>query len=198
MLSKKEYARISKFLSLVLRHKPEQIELELDMSGWADVNSLIEKCNCSNIPLTREALNFIVETNPKRRFAYNNDQTKIRASQGHSIHVELGLGSIEPPAVLYHGTAELFVPAIWSKGLLKQQRQHVHLSSNVETALSVGRRHGEPYVFEILAKQMYVDGYDFFIYENGVWLTDNVPVQYLREFSLKINNHKKYDAGKNT
>jgi putative RNA 2'-phosphotransferase len=181
MVSEKESIRLSKLLSLVLRHKPEQIGLELDRNGWADINSLIHKCNQSNIPLTLDILKHLVATNSKKRFTLDENQNKIRANQGHSIEVELELKPIEPPNVLYHGTAEKFVSSILEKGLLKQQRQHVHLSSNIETAITVGQRHGRPFVFKILAQQMYIDKYEFFLSDNGVWLTDNVPTKFLKE-----------------
>jgi putative RNA 2'-phosphotransferase len=181
VINEKETIRVSKFLSLVLRHKPEQIGLELDSNGWADVNSLIQKCNESNIPLSLDILKHVVETNSKNRFSFNQQQNKIRANQGHSIEVELELKPIEPPQILYHGTAERFVSSISEKGLMKQQRQHVHLSSNVETAISVGRRHGRPFIFEILAQQMFSEKYEFFLSANGIWLTDNVPTKYLKE-----------------
>ncbi|HYC27781.1 MAG TPA: RNA 2'-phosphotransferase [Chitinophagaceae bacterium] len=172
--------KVSKFLSFVLRHKPEAIGVELDANGWADVDALIEKSNKANIPLTPELLQHIVETNSKKRFAFNEQQNKIRASQGHSIEIELELNAVEPPAVLYHGTAESFVGSILEKGLLKQQRQHVHLSTDVETAVKVGQRHGKPKVFEVLAKQMHTEGHKFYLSANGVWLVDEVPPAFLR------------------
>src|SRR5215218_10152542 len=184
MINEKESIRISKFLSLVLRHKPEQIGLELDSNGWIDVNSLLQKCNQSNIPLTLDILKYVVETNSKKRFAFDEQQNRIRANQGHSIDVELELKPIEPPQNLFHGTAERFVSSILQTGLMKQQRQHVHLSSNVETALNVGRRHGRPFVFKIFARRMFSDEYEFFLSDNGVWLTDNVPTKYLKEHAV--------------
>jgi putative RNA 2'-phosphotransferase len=184
MINEKETTRISKFLSLVLRHKPEQIGLELDSNGWADVNTLIQKCNQSSIPLSLDILKHVVDTNSKKRFAFNEQQNKIRANQGHSIEVELELQAIEPPGILYHGTAERFVSSILEKGLIKQQRQHVHLSSDIETAINVGRRHGRPFVFEVLAYQMFSDNYQFFLSDNGVWLTNDVPSKYLKTKEL--------------
>ena len=184
MSNEREIIRISKFLSLVLRHKPDQIGLELDSNGWADINILIKKCNELNIPLTLDILKHIVETNSKKRFAFNDQSDKIRANQGHSIEVELELKPIEPPIALYHGTAERFVSSILETGLIKQQRQHVHLSSTFETALAVGRRHGRPFVFKILAQQMFSDKYEFFLSDNGVWLTENVPTKYLKEYAV--------------
>lgn len=179
MSSEKEIKKISKFLSFILRHNPGTIGLTLDGNGWADVNTLMEKSNESGISLTPELLKHVVETNTKKRFAFNEQETKIRANQGHSIAIELDLTPIEPPATLYHGTAEPFVNAILDKGLDKQQRHHVHLSPDIETALNVGQRHGRPVIFKVNAEQMYKDGYQFFVSENGVWLTDNVPIKYL-------------------
>ena len=166
---------ISKFLSLVLRHKPEKIGLELDQQGWAKTQELLDK-----IPhLTLKLLQEVVETNNKKRFAFNEDGSKIRASQGHSITVDLGYPPSEPPALLYHGTATRFVTSIQEKGLLKRNRQHLHLSKDLDTATNVGQRHGKVVILTVDSGKMYKDGYNFFISENGVWLTDHVPVDYL-------------------
>lgn len=172
--------KISKFLSFVLRHQPAAIGLELDANGWADVNELIAKSNKENIPLTPELLQHIVETNSKKRFAFNEQGSKIRASQGHSIEIDLALSAVEPPEILYHGTAEKFVASILENGLVKQQRQHVHLSPDTETAIKVGQRHGKPKVLQVLAKQMHDEGHKFYLSANGVWLVDEVPPQFLR------------------
>jgi len=183
-INEKENTRISKFLSYVLRHKPEEIGLTLDENGWADVNSLIDQANKAGIPLTFEILEHIVDTNSKRRFSFNDKQDKIRANQGHSIEIDLALKPTEPPGILYHGTAEKFVASILITGLLKQDRHHVHLSSTIETAKKVGQRRGKAFVFEVLAAEMYKNNFEFFLSENGVWLTDCVPVKYLREIKL--------------
>lgn len=185
MISDKEKIRLSKFLSLLLRHKPGEIGLELDSNGWADVESLLHKCREAGVPLTLDILEDIVATNPKKRFAFNEQQTKIRASQGHSIAVELGLQPVEPPVILYHGTAEKNVASILQNGLVKQLRQHVHLSSTIDTALNVGSRHGRPRVLEVLAQQMFANDYQFYLSENGVWLTEHVPGEYVRELIIK-------------
>lgn len=171
--------RISKFLSLVLRHQPEMIGIQLDANGWANVNELLEKANKYGVKIDREILNHIVETNSKKRFAFNNTLDKIRASQGHSIEIELGYTNQKPPEILYHGTGEKSVQSILKTGLEKRSRQHVHLSSDIETAVKVGQRHGKPVVFIVLAGQMYEDKYQFFLSDNGVWLTDKVPIKYL-------------------
>jgi putative RNA 2'-phosphotransferase len=167
----------SKFLSLVLRHKPEEIGLVLDENGWASVDELIEKINAKGNKIDIDLLNEIVETNDKKRFAFNDDKTKIRASQGHSIEIDLQPSL--PPDVLYHGTASRFVESILKEGLTKQQRQHVHLSEKLETATAVGARHGKPTILIIDAKQMHEDGFLFYKSENNVWLTDCVGVKYI-------------------
>lgn len=174
---------ISKFLSLILRHKPEVIGLELDSGGWANVDELLTKCQQARRGknITREDLAKVVETNNKSRFAFSSDGKRIRASQGHSISVDLGYEPIEPPRYLWHGTASRFLGSIFEKGLLKMNRQHVHLSADQETALVVGQRHGKPVVFRVRALDMYNDGYSFFLSANGVWLTDWVPVKYLQK-----------------
>lgn len=179
-MSKSEI-NISKFLSLVLRHKPETIGIQLDPNGWVEVNELIEKANNYGIKFDREALNHIVATNSKKRFAFNDTFDKIRASQGHSIEIELGYISQKPPEFLFHGTAEKYVQSILDTGLEKRNRQHVHLSIDLETANKVGQRHGKPFIFKVLAEQMYNDNFQFYISDNGVWLTDNVPAKYLKQ-----------------
>jgi putative RNA 2'-phosphotransferase len=175
----KNIKSISKFLSLVLRHNPAQIGLVLDENGWASVNELIEKINAKGNNVDIDLLNEIVNTNDKKRFAFNDDKTKIRASQGHSIEIDLDLQPSLPPDVLYHGTANRFVESILKEGLTKQQRQHVHLSEKLETATAVGARHGKPVILIVDAKQMQEDGFLFYQSENNVWLTDNVEVKYI-------------------
>ena len=179
-MSKNEI-NISKFLCLVLRHQPETIAITLDQNGWTDVNDLIEKANNYGIKFDRETLNHIVATNPKKRFAFNDTLDKIRASQGHSVEIELGYTNQKPPEILFHGTAEKFVQSILDTGLEKGNRQQVHLSADFETAIKVGQRHGKPFVFKVLAEKMYNDNFEFFISDNGVWLTDNVPTKYLKQ-----------------
>lgn len=180
MISEKQLTHISKFLSLVLRHQPETISIQLDQNGWTEVNELIEKANNYGIKFDKETLKHIVATNSKKRFAFNDTFDKIRASQGHSIEIELGYTNQKPPEILFHGTAEKFVQSILDTGLEKRNRQHVHLSSDLETAIKVGQRHGKPFIFNVLAEQMYIDNFQFYISDNGVWLTDNVPTKYLK------------------
>jgi putative RNA 2'-phosphotransferase len=171
--------RISKFLSLVLRHQPERIDLSLDQSGWASVEQLIEASRRRGVEFTLEELQNVVASNDKKRFSLSEDGLRIRANQGHSIEVELGYAPTAPPGILYHGTAERFLTSIKQQGLIKGKRRHVHLSADLDTAMKVGRRHGKPVVLRIEAGRMSQDGFIFYLSTNGVWLTDRVPVQYL-------------------
>lgn len=177
----KELKHISKFISLVLRHQPEVINLHLDENGWADVTELLDKMNKKGIKINIDTLNTIVETNDKKRFAFSDDKTKIRASQGHSIEVDLALKPVTPPAVLYHGTTAKYLESIFKTGLQKQSRQHLHLSETIDTAKAVGSRHGKPIILTINAAQMHSDGYQFYLSANNVWLTEMVPVQYIQQ-----------------
>ncbi len=179
MQNEKELTHISKFLSLVLRHQPETIGIHLDPNGWVAVNELLEKSTQHGIAIDMIILKRIVETNSKKRFAFNESGDKIRASQGHSVAVELGYNSKQPPDILYHGTGENSVASILTTGLEKRERQHVHLSNDVETAMKVGQRHGKPVVLKIMAAQMYHDQFSFYLSDNGVWLTDHVPLKYI-------------------
>jgi len=179
MATEKDLKHLSKFMSLVLRHRPEAIGLELDESGWADVSTLIAKMQDSGSAIDVELLNQIVATNAKKRFAFNDDSSKIRASQGHSVAVDLGFVPQQPPEMLFHGTAAQNRDAILAEGLKKGTRQHVHLSTDTETAKQVGSRHGRPIIFTVLSGQAHKDGYKFYQSENGVWLTDNVPAKYV-------------------
>jgi len=178
-MEEKNKKSISKFLSLVLRHQPKLIGLVLDENGWADTTELIRLSATKQVHFTKMELQEIVATNDKKRFAFNNDESKIRASQGHSIVIDLALRATEPPAFLYHGTAEKNREIILSDGIRKMNRQHVHLSDNKTTATNVGSRHGKPFVFTVLAGQMFQDGILFYLSENGVWLTDYVDAIYI-------------------
>jgi putative RNA 2'-phosphotransferase len=171
--------KLSKFMSLVLRHNPGEIGLELDENGWADVAELIARANLKGVRLTHSDLVTIVETNDKKRFALNEDGTRIRASQGHSIEVDLALSAVAPPVRLFHGTASRFVESIRAQGLLRGRRQHVHLSVDAATATKVGQRHGKPVVVHVLAGEMHQAGRLFYLSANGVWLTEHVPAEYL-------------------
>jgi len=164
----------------VLRHKPEAIGIELDENGWVLVDRLIEASRAAGQDITQESLREVVETNDKKRFAFNETGDRIRASQGHSVKsVDLGLERIEPPEVLYHGTVEKFIAAIQEAGLVKMNRQHVHLSPTIETASAVGARRGKPVILEVQARKMHDDGFRFYLSANGVWLTDAVPWRYI-------------------
>ena len=171
--------KISKFLSLVLRHQPDKIGITLDKAGWVAVDELLRACQQHSFPITLEELKIVVATSDKKRFAFNEDGTQIRANQGHSVEVELGYQPVTPPALLYHGTAERFLVSIRQQGLVKGQRHHVHLSADEATALKVGVRHGKPVVLQVQSGVMHRAGYLFFQSENGVWLTEYVPAAYL-------------------
>ena len=174
----------SKFLSLVLRHRPEVIEVTLDKNGWINIDTLLEAVQNHNHSFTRAELDEIVATNNKKRFAISADGKRIRASQGHSLEVDIGFQPEIPPPVLYHGTAVRFLPAIREQGLQKMNRQHVHLSITEETARSVGGRHGKPAILQVNAGAMVAAGFTFFLSENGIWLTDHVPYNYLEELGI--------------
>jgi putative RNA 2'-phosphotransferase len=179
MLTEKEITRISKFLSLVLRHKPETLGITLDKNGWTDVSILLDKINQANVVVTSDILQYVVDTNAKKRFAFNETGDKIRASQGHSVEIKLDYTPQQPPGILFHGTGEKSVASILQTGLEKKDRHHVHLSAGLETARNVGQRHGKPVVLEVLAEAMTREGHTFYLSENGVWLTDHVPVRFL-------------------
>lgn len=171
--------KISKFLSLILRHKPETIGITLDPKGWADVDTLIELAAKHGKQIDRALLERIVSDNDKQRFAFNTDKSKIRANQGHSIAVNLALAPQKPPKYLYHGTAKRFVSSILSQRLIKQSRNHVHLSSDRATAIKVGTRHGTPVVLKIQSGKMHDASLKFYLAKNKVWLTDSVPAKYI-------------------
>jgi len=173
-MKEKDRVKIGKEISYILRHRPESANLSLNDDGYAHVDRLIK-----HLKISFEDLEEIVETNNKKRYAFNKDKTLIRASQGHSIDVDLKMKPKEPPRFLYHGTAKLYQEVIERQGLKKMNRQHVHLSLEEETAKSVGSRHGKPIIFIVYAEKMHTDGFKFFLSDNGVWLTDKVPQKYL-------------------
>jgi len=179
MISEKENTKISKFLSLVLRHQPGLIGINLDENGWVDIDMLLLKSKTQSIAITKEILNHVVETNAKKRFSIDGSANKIRANQGHSIDVSLGYAATVPPEILFHGTSEKSVDSIFKTGIEKRERHHVHLSSNIETAINVGKRHGKPAVFKVLSGKMHAGNFDFFLSENGVWLTAHVPARFV-------------------
>lgn len=169
----------SKRLSLVLRHAPESIGLTLDSQGWASVSELLVRLKAAGAPMTPEQLREVVETNDKKRFTLSEDGSRIRAAQGHSVEVDLGLEAKAPPAILYHGTARSSLDSIFAGGLKPGSRRQVHLSLDVETARRVGGRHGKPVVLVVAAGEMQAAGFAFQQADNGVWLTDHVPPGFL-------------------
>jgi putative RNA 2'-phosphotransferase len=175
----------SKYLSYILRHAPQSIGLQLDKGGWADIDALLAAAASKGRKLSRAALLQVVAEDDKRRFTLSDDGQRIRAAQGHSIDVELGLTPKAPPAILFHGTAERFLSSILAEGLRPGQRQKVHLSADIETAVKVGRRHGRPVVLEIDAAGLHGAGHPFWLAENGVWLTDRVPPDRLTRIPVK-------------
>lgn len=172
--------KTSKFISLILRHKPDVIGISLDKYGWANVGDVIAGISQKGYKIDMGLLEKIVCTDSKQRYSFNENKTMIRANQGHSIKVNLELEEVKPPEVLYHGTADRFLDSIFTKGLIKGNRQYVHLSSDEKTSYTVGKRHGKSVILEIMSGDMYRRGYKFYISDNGVWLTDEVPVEFIR------------------
>ncbi|HEY0459924.1 MAG TPA: RNA 2'-phosphotransferase [Pyrinomonadaceae bacterium] len=179
-MDEKRRTKISKFLSLVLRHKPEEIGLTLEDGGWVSVEKLIEACAVYGKKFSLAELREVVETNDKKRFVFDETGRKIRASQGHSIEVEIGFEESAPPEILYHGTAEKNLGVIFAEGLKKMARHHVHLSADTETARKVGARYGKPVILQVDAAKMAGEGFKFYVSANGVWLSDAVPPKFLK------------------
>ena len=167
--------KIGRTMSYLLRHDPE--DLVMDENGWVSVDALINKLH-----ITSNILDRVVYNNNKKRYVYNDNKTLIRASQGHSVKVDVELEEKIPPVVLYHGTSPQFIKKILKIGLNKMKRQHVHLSADVDTAIKVGSRRGKPIVLIIRALEMFKNNYKFYRSANGVWLVDNVPAQYIQRF----------------
>ncbi len=185
ILNEKQQKSVSKFLSLILRHRPEQIGITLDKNGWVDIDILLAqanhpKHNFTGVALTYDTLMEIVENNDKKRFTISEDGKRIRAAQGHSTkQVEIQYCATIPPDILYHGTAEKSVQSIFGQGLHAGSRHFVHLSADIETAIKVGSRHGKPVVLTINTAAMLADGHQFYLADNGVWLTENVPAKFI-------------------
>ena len=176
-----EEIRISKMMAKALRHRPEAFGLVLDAHGWADTDALIESIRERGIAFDRASMDRIVALNNKRRFAYNEDGTKIRASQGHTVDVDVEMPEAAPPVLLYHGTLEKNGASIWNRGLLPMKRQYVHLSPDIETARMVARRRkGTIAIYEVHASEYHMDGGKFYLAANGVWQTKAVPPKYLK------------------
>ncbi|MDP4178852.1 MAG: RNA 2'-phosphotransferase [Bacillota bacterium] len=172
--------QISKFLSLILRHKPETIGIKLNENGWANVCDLINGINASGeYKLDMYTLEDIVRTDNKQRYSFNEDKTLIRANQGHSVSVDVELEEKQPPFVLYHGTGEKYICSIEKTGLIPKSRLYVHLSADVDTAKNVGQRHGKPIIYKIDSQKMHMDGFKFYLSANNVWLTKKVPFCYM-------------------
>lgn len=183
MSSNGKLGEISKFLSYVLRHKPEDIGLSLDTEGWANLRELIACAAQAGKALDMATIKQVLAAGDKKRFALSEDRLRIRALQGHSVeHVTIGHPEMEPPEWLYHGTATRFLPAIFEKGLIAGRRHHVHLSQDPETAITVGQRHGKPAVLIVMAGEMHREGRKFFRAGNGVWLTNDVPPTFLKPY----------------
>jgi putative RNA 2'-phosphotransferase len=175
------HRHLSKFLSLLLRHQPQLIGLSLDEAGWTDVDDLLQRLNQHGHPADRALLEAVVAQSDKQRFALSPDGQRIRANQGHSVQVELGYTPQPPPELLYHGTASRHLEAIRTEGLQRGSRHHVHLSPDADTAHRVGQRHGSPVVLTVRAGEMSRAGHPFFVSDNGVWLVESVPPQFLGE-----------------
>ena len=173
--------KVSKYISLILRHKPEAAGIVLDEHGWADINDLITGVSQRYPKFNIGYLKTIVETDDKQRYSFNDNGTKIRANQGHSIPVDVELEAVEPPEYLYHGTGQKYVESIDEQGLVPKSRLYVHLSQDEETAVNVGTRHGNPIIYIVQSGQMFRDGYEFFKSVNGVWLIKHVPTKYLKK-----------------
>jgi putative RNA 2'-phosphotransferase len=178
----KRLVRVSKLLSFGLRHRPDELGLHLDAAGWVSVDHVLESLEARGESLSVEELEQLVATSDKQRFALSEDGRRIRANQGHSIAVDLGLVPREPPPRLYHGTVDHFLDRIRAEGLLRGSRTHVHLSIDESTARVVARRRkGVPVILTVRAGEMHADGFPFFVSDNGVWLTVHVPARYLDE-----------------
>ena len=179
-MTEKEIIKTSKFLSLILRHEPERAGLKLGEAGWVSVDELLQAVNSHGVTLTLDQLKHIVATSDKKRFAFSDDGQRIRASQGHSVDVDLQYPPQMPPEILYHGTAARFLDSIRQHGLQKMERHDVHLSAETKLTLQVGGRHGKPALLTIRAGDMHRAGFVFRCSANGVWLVDHVPPQFIQ------------------
>lgn len=182
-MDKKNIEKLGKFIALILRHKPETIGITLDEHGWANVKELISGINASGRSINMKTLIHIVDTDNKQRYSFNENKTKIRANQGHSVKVDVQLKEVEPPEYLYHGTATRFMDSIIKEGLKPMKRLHVHLFENGDFAKGIGERHGNPVVIQIRSGDMYRDGIKFYLSENGVWLTNEVLPKYFESYN---------------
>ena len=178
-MDERRLVKVSKYLSRHLRHDPGRLGITLEPGGWVAVDELLRACAARSFAVTRDELHEVVERSDKQRFSFDAAGTRIRANQGHSVEIDLGLAPAIPPDVLFHGTGSGRVDTILREGLRRMKRHHVHLSADVDTATRVGARHGRPVVLEVAAARMAADGHEFFVSDNGVWLTDAVPPEYL-------------------
>lgn len=179
-MNENEMKRMGKYVSMLLRHHPEEAGVILDEHGWTEVGDLVEKVT-PRYPLTEELLHQMAFGKDKQRYEFSEDGKKVRAVHGHSVQVDLGYEQKEPPVILYHGTAEKSRESIEKNGLQKMSRQYVHLSEYIEQAKEVGRRHGKLVIYKVKAGEMYGKGMVFYRSTSGVWLTDAVPVEFLEE-----------------
>ena len=176
-----DLTKLDRYLALILRHKPEVVGITLDNHGWADVSELIVGIAKNNPRFDMDTVERIVATDDKNRYSFNDDKTRIRANQGHSIPVDVELPPTKPPEFLCHGTGEKYVASIDKEGLVTKSRLYVHLSMDTDTATKVGSRHGRPVLYRVASGQMHRDGYTFYLSVNNVWLTKEVPVKYLKK-----------------
>jgi len=175
----RDLVHMSKFLSLVLRHKPEVAGLALEEGGWVKVDDLIHGAKEAGVSLDRELLRFVVEESEKKRFSFSDDGQRIRANYGHSIPIHMDFEPIEPPEFLYHGTAVRFLESIQKNGIAPRGRQYVHLSPDEQTATETGRRHGVPIVLPVQSRFMHENGFHFYHTASGIWLTEKVPPEFV-------------------
>lgn len=180
---KNDDVSLGRFISLVLRHNPDAAGITLDKQGWADTEKLIAGIKATGRKIDMETLERIVRENNKQRYSFNEDKSKIRANQGHSIPVEVGMEIKTPPDILYHGTARGSLDSIRLQGIRKMNRLYVHLSPDAETAINVGKRHGKPVVLTVDAKRMAADGYIFRLSDNGVWQSEDIPWEYVTDIN---------------
>lgn len=186
-MNNSQLVKISKYLSKHLRHQSDRLGIELLPGGWVAVDELLKACAKNAVPISRTQLEEVVANNDKQRFSFDSTGTLIRANQGHSVEVDLQLEPATPPGVLYHGTGARAVAAIMQTGLCKMSRHHVHLSKDIAIARAIGARHGKPVVLVIDAAAMHQASYTFYCSDNGVWLVDSVPPEYIQPLAPDVN-----------
>ncbi|MGJ8656637.1 MAG: RNA 2'-phosphotransferase [Akkermansiaceae bacterium] len=184
-MNTKQQTKISKRLSLILRHNPQSVGLELAPNGWVKIADLLQALKSKGTHLNELMLKTLVTENPKQRFEFDESKSSIRARQGYSVKVDLGYTPSNPPELLYHGTPSKYIDSILQEGLKKQQRHHVHMSENIPLMLEVARRRGQPRLIEINAKKMHEEGHQFFVTENQVWLSEYIPTKFIRQIDIE-------------